>query len=189
MLRSAVAAAILSLACCSAYAQKLGVDFDPVKTQITWMLAGNVHTVHGTFRLKEGHVAVDPGNGAISGDLVADAGSGESGNSSRDKRMNKEILESERFQEIRLTPRRVDGAVSLTGHSAVQVTGTFLIHGTTHQVTIPMDVSFSGVNVTGTGKFSIPYVDWGMKDPSNFLFKVDKSVEVEIVAVGRLAAK
>ena len=129
-------------------------------------------------------MSVDPATGIISGELVADAASGESGNGARDRRMNKEVLENDEFKEIRLIPKKVDGSVSMTGHSTVRVSGTFQIHGSEHEVTMPMDVSFSGSTVTGTGRFSIPYVDWGMKDPSTFLFKVDKSVEIDIVAVG-----
>jgi polyisoprenoid-binding protein YceI len=169
-------------------AQQVSVDFDPAKTQIHWSLEGNVHTTHGAFRLKQGHVVLDAASGVISGDLVADATSGESGNSARDKRMHKDILESDRFPEFRFTPQKVEGAVSVGGHSTVRVSGVFQVHGAEHQVTIPVDVSFAGAEVTGTGKFSIPYVDWGMKDPSNFLFKVDKSVEVEVVAVGRVGS-
>jgi len=167
-------------------AQQTVVDFDPAKTQINWTLAGNVHTVHGTFLLKQGHVAIDRSTGAISGDLVADASSGQSENNSRDKRMHKDILESDRFPEIRFTPQKMVGAVNATGHSSLRVSGQFLIHGASHEVTIPMDVSFSESTVSVSGKFSIPYVEWGMKDPSNFVFKVDKSVDVEVVAVGKL---
>jgi polyisoprenoid-binding protein YceI len=177
------------LSCYSVWAEQIGVDFDPAKTEIHWSLAGNVHTTHGTFRLKQGHIALDPATGAISGDLVADATSGESGNSTRDKRMNKEVLESDKFREFRFTPQKVEGSVSLGGHSSIRVSGTFLVHGTTHNLTIPMDILFSGDAVTGTGKFSIPFVDWGIKDPSSFLFKVDKSVEVEITAIGHVAAR
>ncbi len=170
-------------------AQQMAVDFDPAKTQINWTLAGNVHTVHGTFQLKQGHVAIDRATGAISGDLVADARSGQSENNSRDKKMHKDILESERFPEIRFTPEKVVGAVNSKGHSTVRVSGAFLIHGGTHEVTIPMEVSFSESGVSVSGKFSIPYVEWGMKDPSNFVFKVDKSVDVEVLAVGKAGGR
>ena len=44
----------------------------------------------------------------------------------------------------------------------------------------------NGTEFSGTGKFVVPFVDWGMKDPSNFLFKVDKTVEVQLVAAGHL---
>lgn len=181
--------AALLLACSPLGAQQLAVDLDTAKTKINWILTGNVHTVHGTFRLKEGHVSLNQASGAMNGDLIADATSGQSGNGARDSRMNKDVLESARFQEIRLTPKKLEGAFSLASPSTVRLSGTFLIHGTSHEVTIPLDLSFSGATVTGTGKFSIPYVDWGMKDASKFLFKVDKSVDVEIVAVGTIKGK
>lgn len=184
MLKSVI---IFLIAAASAAAQQIGVDFDPAKTEIHWSLVGNVHTTHGTFHLKQGRIAMDIATGAISGDVVADATSGESGNGSRDKRMNQEILESSKFQEFHFTPQKVDGLVSLKSPGTVRVTGIFDIHGTKHSITIPMDVTLTNGKFTGTGKFSIPFVDWGMKDPSNFVFKVDKSVEVEIAAVGKLS--
>lgn len=173
----------------SLQAQQLRVDFDPAKSQIHWTLTGNVHTVHGSFALKQGHLIFDPSTGSISGDLVVDAASGASGNSARDKRMHKDILESDRFQEIRFVPAKVDGKLSLSGPSTVRVSGNFFIHGAAHSITIPLTLSLTDRTVSGTGQFSIPYVDWGMKDPSNFLFKVDKSVEVEVVASGTIAGK
>ena len=187
MLKSLLACALFCSS--SAWTQQLSVDFDPAKTEIHWSLAGNVHTTHGTFRLKQGHIAVDPADGAISGDLIADATSGQSGNAARDKHMHNEILESSRFPEIRLSPHKVEGTVNLAGRSTIQVSGAFFIHGATHPVSIPIGLTFQNGAVTATGKFSIPYVHWGIKDPSNFLFKVDKSVDIEIVAVGRITGK
>ena len=34
--------------------------------------------------------------------------------------------------------------------------------------------------------FVIPYVQWGMKNPSNFLLKVNDKVEIRVQAVGRI---
>jgi polyisoprenoid-binding protein YceI len=185
-LAPAVALVVFSL---TASAQDLAVHFDPAKCSIKWTLAGNVHTVHGTFQLKNGQLESNLTTGTISGDLVVDAASGESGDGARDRRMHKDILQSAQYKEIRFTPQKLEGSLAPAGHSRIRVRGAFWIHGGTHELSIPMDVTFSGNTVEGTGKFSIPYVDWGMKDPSNFLFKVDKSVEVEIEAVGTIAGK
>ena len=35
-------------------------------------------------------------------------------------------------------------------------------------------------------KFDVPYVNWGMKDPSTLFLKVDNSVQISIAAAGVL---
>ena len=41
--------------------------------------------------------------------------------------------------------------------------------------------------ITASGKFIVPYVQWGMKNPSTFLLKVNDKVEIDLTAVGRVA--
>ncbi len=166
--------------------QQILVDFDPALTKISWSLAGNVHTTHGTFQLKEGSARVDASNGNASGELIVEAESGESGNAARDKRMKKEILETDKYPEIRFTVTKLEGAISTDAATNVRVFGRCSIHGASHDMSFPLTVKIKGVEFSGTGKFQVPFVDWGMKDPSNFLFKVDKTVEVQIEMVGRV---
>jgi polyisoprenoid-binding protein YceI len=166
--------------------QRLTVSFDPAATKINWILAGNVHTTHGTFQLKEGHVSFNPANGSISGELVIEADSGESGNGARDKRMKKEVLETDKYPEVRLKVAKLEGPVTTTGSSNVQMLGQLMIHGTSHEVSIPLQITLAGAEFTCNGKFAIPFVAWGMKDPSNFLFKVDKTVGIELAANGHI---
>jgi hypothetical protein len=40
--------------------------------------------------------------------------------------------------------------------------------------------------LTADISFTVPYVNWGMKDPSNFLLKVQDFVEIEIEAAARI---
>lgn len=168
------------------FSQQMAMDFDPAATKINWSLAGNVHTTHGTFQLKEGHVDVNTANGHVSGELVVAADSGASANAARDKRMKKEILETDKYPEIRFKVTKLEGAAPLKNESSLRVLGQFTIHGSSHEVTIPLQVSINGMEFSGAGKFIVPYVDWGMKDPSNFLFKVNKTVEVELIASGHV---
>jgi polyisoprenoid-binding protein YceI len=164
----------------------MAVEFDKTATKIDWILVGNVHTVHGTFQLKQGAITFDPANGNISGELVVDTNSGESGNSSRDKRMKKEVLETDKFPEIRLRVTKLEDPLTAKNPSDVRVSGQLTIHGASHEVSIPMQITLNGGEFSGKGKFVVPYVDWGMKDPSNFLFKVNKSVEIDVEAAGHV---
>jgi polyisoprenoid-binding protein YceI len=167
-------------------AEQLTAELDPAKTKVGFVLSDVLHTVRGTFRLKEGHVAFDASTGVITGDLIVDAASGNSGSGARDKRMTRDILDAKRYPEIRFTPDKMAGTVSTSNTSNLEVTGSFLIHGQAHEITIPMQVQMSQDEITATGKFIIPYVEWGMKNPSNFLLKVNDKVEIDLTAVGRV---
>ena len=169
-----------------AFSQLISLDLDPAATTIGWTLVGNAHTTHGTFQLKQGHVYVNAANGHISGEIVVAADSGDSGNAARDKRMKREILETDKYPEIRFKVSKLEGAQPIKNESNVRVAGQFTIHGVSHEISIPLQITMNGTEFSGTGKFVVPFVDWGMKDPSNFLFKVNKTVEVELAAAGHL---
>lgn len=175
---------ILSIAARNCKAEEVAVDLDPAKTRIAYTISDTLHTVHGTFRLKEGHLSFAPGTNVMSGEIIVDAASGDSGSGARDRRMTHDILQAERFPEIRFRPSRKSGPVAPSGASDIKVTGSFVIHGQAHEITVPMHVEISGPEVLAKGTFEVPYVEWGMKNPSNFLIKVKDQVEISLTAVG-----
>jgi polyisoprenoid-binding protein YceI len=157
---------------------------DPGRSEIHWTLNGNMHTVHGTFKLKGGLITFDPSTGAAQGELLVDAQSGESGNNSRDSRMHKEILESDKYPQAIFHPEKVTGAVKSGSTQNVTVDGTFTLHGKDHPLRLDAKVQVDGQEAVATTHFTVPYVDWGMKDPSNFIFRVNKTVDVDVIAKG-----
>jgi polyisoprenoid-binding protein YceI len=161
------------------FAEELVLNLDATNTTVHFTLPGTLHTVHGVFKLKHGNVRYDPATGKIAGVVVVDATSGNSGDGSRDKRMHKDILQSPQYPEIVFTPDRVDGAVAPQGTSQVQVHGIFTIHGAGHEITIPVEVHTASGHTTATARFSIPYVKWGMKNPSTLFLRVSEKVELE----------
>jgi polyisoprenoid-binding protein YceI len=178
---------VLALATCvAAFAQpqELHLDFSPANSTVNFTLGDVFHTVHGSFKLKQGEVGYTFATGAIQGALVIDATSGNSGNHSRDHKMHREILESARYPEITFRPDRVQGSVVPTGVSTVAVHGIISIHGADHELTIPVRVELSPERWTAYTHFTIPYVKWGIKNPSTFLLRVSESVEIDIHASG-----
>src|SRR5271170_179326 len=136
-----VAAAIAVFAAAGiAAAQDVAFMLDPQHTTINFNLGDVLHTVHGTFRLKQGSLRLDPASGKVTGEIVVDAKSGESGSGMRDRKMHREVLESDRYPEIAFHPDRVEGTVALQGKSSVRVHGVFSIHGLDHELTVPADV-------------------------------------------------
>jgi len=159
----------------------------PESTQVHWTLGDVLHTVHGTFKLRRGEIVFDNETGKATGEVVVDAASGESGSSARDGRMHKNVLESGRYPDISFTPDHMEGKVDLTGVSNVRIHGTFRVHGGEHEITVPVKVSAKGGTLDVEIKFDVPFVAWGMKDPSTLILRVNKSVEIEIQASGRLS--
>lgn len=173
-------------------AQGAAFQLDPVQTSVKFTLADVLHTVHGSFKLKRGALQFDPGSGKITGEIVVDAASGDTGNGMRDRKMNKEVLESARYSEIAFRPDRIDGAVAPQGTSSVTVHGIFSIHGTDREITVPAQVDTSAEHWTAIVHFTIPYEKWGMKNPSTLFLKVSDSVQIDLTAAGsvtRVTAK
>jgi len=84
-------------------------------------------------------------------------------------------------------PQSYQGTLAATGDSTIQVTGIFTLHGTPHDLTVPVQVHIEGTNCTVKAHFSVPYVKWGLKDPSIFVLKVAKDVDIELTLVGGLS--
>ncbi|HEX4785821.1 MAG TPA: YceI family protein [Candidatus Sulfotelmatobacter sp.] len=165
-------------------AQEQALQLDPAQTSVKFTVGDVLHTVRGTFRLRRGSLVFEPGTGKISGEIVVDAQSGESGSGARDRKMHKEILESNRYPDIAFRPDRVEGPVANPGKSSVKVHGTFSIHGVDHDMTVPADVELTADHWTATVHFTVPYEKWGMKNPSTLFLRVNDYVDIELTAAG-----
>jgi polyisoprenoid-binding protein YceI len=184
--RKLVFAALVALAVTAAPAQDTVLQLDPAHTSVKFTLGDVLHTVRGTFQWKQGALQFDPVTRKISGQIVVDAKSGDSGSRMRDRKMHREILESERYPEITFRPDRVQGTVAPEGKSTVQIRGIFSIHGTDHEITVPAEVEMGPDHWTATVQFTIPYVEWGMKNPSTLFLRVNDSVQIDLVASGSI---
>src|SRR5262249_15680 len=122
----------------------------------------------------------DPDTGATTGEVTVYITSGDTGNSSRDERMHKEILESVKYPDSVFRPKQIEGKVARTGPSDVRIRGTLTLHGTDHEVVAQVHADLSGGHWKGTAVFDVPYIQWGMKDPSNWVLKVKPVVKVEM---------
>ncbi|HEX7194212.1 MAG TPA: YceI family protein [Chthoniobacterales bacterium] len=161
----------------------LSFNIDPAKSTVQFTLGAVLHTVHGTFRIKSGAVRFDPNSGKASGQISVDVRSGNTGEGTRDRQMHASVLESERFPDAVFSPDRINGRLASSGASDVEVHGMLRIHGRDHEMTIPVRVQMQNASVTARAKFTVPYVSWGMRDPSTFVLQVAKSVDVDVTLV------
>ena len=181
--------AVIFVAVSGLAAQEQLFQLDTQQSHVDFTLGDVLHTVHGTFQLKNGVLRFDPATGNASGELVMDATSGKSGSNARDKKMKRDVLETDKFPTIVFTPLKVTGTLASSGGSQVQMQGIMSLHGQQHPMTLVVPVQVNGNSASADVHFSVPYVQWGLKDPSTLFLRVSKTVEIDVHAVGTLSAQ
>jgi polyisoprenoid-binding protein YceI len=172
----------------SAFAQHQTFAVDPDGSHVAFSLGGNTHHVDGIFHVQSGSINFDRSNPNLSGSIVVAAGSGDSGDKGRDKKMNTDVLDVDHFAQVLFVPKSYQGSIAASGDSTIQVTGVFTLHGTPHDLTVPMQIHMDGSSLTAKTHFMVPYVQWGLKDPSIFILKVAKEVGIDLTLAGHLSA-
>ena len=162
------------------------LELDPSKTLIEFRLPGALHTTHGTFKLEHGTIKADLGTGEASGSIIVDARSGDSGIAARDSRMKDSVLEVQKYPEITFTPQQVTGRLGTDGQFQAKLQGVLTLHGSGHQIVMEVKGRLAGDSLIAASHFSVPYVEWGMEDPSVLLLTVAKQADIDIATAGHV---
>lgn len=165
--------------------QTFAVDSDASEIKIKLNTTHEV--VNGTFHLQSGSINFDRIASHISGIVIVAAGSGKTGNDSRDKKMNKDILKVDQFATVSFEPKTYTGTIAASGDSTIQVRGLLTLLGTPHDLTIPIQTHIDGSTAKARAQFVIPYVQWGLKNPSFLIWKAENDVAIDLNLVGQIS--
>ena len=171
----------------AALAQHQTFAVNPDASEVKMKLNTTHELVNGTFHIQSGSINFDRTVSRISGIVIVAAGSGKTGNDSRDKKMNKDILKADQFATVSFAPKTYDGTIAASGDSTIQVSGVFTLLGTPHDLMIPMQIHIDGSKATVKGKFVVPYVQWGLKSPSFLIWKAENNVGIDLNLVGQIS--
>jgi hypothetical protein len=183
----AIAAIFAVVLARGALAQNQTFIVNPDASEVKMTLKTTHELVNGTFHVQSGSIDFDRSAPKMSGSVVVLAGSGKTGNNSRDKKMNKDILEVNRHATVSFEPKTYTGAIAASGDSTIQVTGIFTLLSTPHEITVPMLVHLDGAGATAKAHLVLPYVQWGLKNPTFLFWKVDNDVAIDLFLTGRLS--
>lgn len=164
------------------------LSLDPAKSRLTFLLGATGHDVEGRLALRQGSVTFDRATGEAGGEILLDAAATTTGNESRDKKMHQEVLVSAKFPAIVFRPQKLEGQLAPAGKSRITLRGEISLLGVAHPLALPAEVEITGSHVHALTAFKIPFVAWGLEDPSVFVLKVDKEVAVNLEIEGELAA-
>ena len=162
------------------------LNLDPDQTSIAFTLGATLHSVHGTARLDHGEIVFDPATGGASGEIVVDAQSTDTASKGRDEKMHEDVLLSQSHPTIVFRPETFTGAIPTDGTATIEVSGELILLGESHPVTWPVTLRRRADVLDIELEFTVPYVAWGLKDPSKFVLRVDKEVGIQVTSVGTL---
>jgi polyisoprenoid-binding protein YceI len=171
----------------AAFAQHQSFAINPDASEVKMTLKTTHEVVNGTFHVQSGTVEFDRNVPKMSGEIVVAAGSGKTGNDTRDKKMNKDILRTDQFTAVTFAPKSYTGTIASNGDSTIQVSGVFTLLGNAHDLTIPMQIHLEGSEATAKAKFVVPYVQWGLKDPSFMFWKAEHEVAIDLDLTGQVS--
>ena len=183
---TALALAAITAAALPVSAAQQVLTFDPDASEVGFDLKATGENVHGLFHLQAGEIVFDMESGEASGEVIVEALGASSGSKKRDKTMHKKVLESEEHPLILFRPDRLEGELAPQGSSEVQLHGTMILLGVEHEMMLSATVEVDGERLQATVGFEVPFVEWGLHDPSFFILKVAKLVDIKIHAEGTL---
>src|ERR1700721_3155075 len=93
----------------TAIAQHQTFAVNPDASEVKMKLNTTHEVVIGTFHVQSGSINFDRTASYISGIVIVAAGSGKTGNDSRDKKMNRDILKGDRFPTVSFAPKANTG--------------------------------------------------------------------------------
>lgn len=163
------------------------LTLDPSATRLGFTLGATLHTVVGTIALAQGSIRFDADTGAAAGEIVVDAPSASTGLALRDRNLHRDVLESARFPRIVFRPDHLDVARRDATRAEVSLQGTLELHGARKPLALPASLTARGDRLAIECRFRLPYVDWGVPDPSTLLLRVARFVDVTVEAEGSLA--
>lgn len=167
-------------------ANTVTIHLDPDAATVRFTLKSFLHNAHGTFRLKGGDVVTNPATGLAQGEVLIDAGSASTGDAGRDAKWQKETLDSATYPAIIFHPVKVEGLKSGDGTQSVKASGMLTLKGQDHPLTMTLTLTTSGKHVSVSTHFTIPYVQWGLKEPNTGLIRYNKQIEMNVEAKGVL---
>jgi polyisoprenoid-binding protein YceI len=166
-------------------ARNIEIHFDPASTQIRFKVGSMLRDVRGSFQFKGGALAIDPDSTLAQGELLVDATTGRTGNAARDKELQEDVLESKRYPSIFFHAEHLRGQIPKTdGSSDVIAEGMLNIHGADHPLQMKVHLVRVGNSLSATSHFTVPYVEWGMKNPRGSFLHLSKTAQVDVSAKG-----
>ncbi len=154
---------------------------DSARSEISWELEASLRGVRSRTRELSGTArVVQAGEDGVQleGRLEIDASSFETGSARRDRTLREDSLATGKHPSIVFSPHRLLRISSWAEDEALAIEGDLSIRGVTQAVRIPVTLTRRGQRLVVEGTTRLLWADYGVPDPSSFLYRVRPEVQV-----------
>ncbi len=181
-------AAVAALAPVGACSEELVLTLAPERTSAMFQVSATGFDIDGVLVMGPGEIRFDSATGAATGEITIDLRGTKTGSRLRDWAMHWRVLETERYPLAVFRLDRMLGTLARSGTSDLVLAGIVTMHGAAHAMVVPVRATVSGDTVSAEALFEIPYVRWGLRDPSLLFLRVAPAAVVSVTMVGTLRA-
>ena len=175
------------LAAMPALAEKMVFTLDTKQSEVRIILGATLHTVDGRAALEPATFTWDTDSGSASGRAVVQASRLRTGIDARDQKMREDVLRIALHPEIVFEATGFELRQSGAEKLRFVLKGDLSLLGVSHEIELETHAHLRpDKSWKARADLNVPYVQWGLTDPSLPLFSVEKHVTVEVKAVGSL---
>lgn len=173
-----------------AASDSLAYTVDSASSRVTFKVRSTGHSFEGVAEEVRGSLTMGEAgySDGAAGAIEVPVKNMKTGIGKRDRIMRGETLEAETYPLIRLETTGLNppaGALSEGETYVLQVSGNLSIHGVTHPVTVPVQVTRQAEGLTLEGDFAVQLPDYDITPPSFLFFRVKDEVKVSFHLTAR----
>ena len=168
-------------------AEQMTFVLDAERSEVRIRLGATLHTVPGSAPVGASTLTWDTETGVASGQVVIQSADLDTGIDARNAKMHDLVLKTLEHPEISFEATGFELRQPGTDEMRFVLKGTLTLVGTSHEIELESHARRRGDDSwKARADLNVPYVEWGLEDPSMALFGVDKHVAVEVKAIGTL---
>lgn len=160
---------------------------DAKESEVRIILGATLHTVDGRAALEPATFRWNTDTGSASGRAVIQTSRLRTGIDARDEKMREDVLQSALHPEVVFEATGFELRQAGAEKMRFVLKGKLTLLGTGHEIELETHAHLRpDKSWKARADLNLPYVQWGLTDPSLPFFSVDKYVLVEVKAVGSL---
>jgi polyisoprenoid-binding protein YceI len=173
-----------------ALSEQMTFVLDSERSEVRILLGATLHTVPGSAPIGPATLTWDTESGEASGQVVIQSAELDTRIDARNAKMHEIVLKTLEHPEIIFEATGFELRQPGDDEMRFVLRGALTLVGTTQQIEFETHARRRGDDSwKARADLNVPYVEWGLEDPSMPLFGVDKHVAVEVKAIGTLTRK